>query len=74
MLKSVIDSFPIVFVKLYQDEVGAIDLAIRATADPFAVPAILADQNFYAIDPWNNPLEVNRTVEINETIGDEDEG
>lgn len=49
MLKSVVDSSPILFVKIGQSEVGAIDITLRA-GDP--LEALEAGNfNYYNINP-----------------------
>lgn len=50
--KSVVDVSPILFVKVGQEQVGAIDFVIT----PANNPMIPASVNFYAIDPFNNPF------------------
>ena len=49
MLKSVVDSSPILFVKIGQDQVGAIDYTLRASSDGALRTVPL---NYYSIDPF----------------------
>ena len=48
MLKSVVDSAPILFVKLGQDEVGAIDFTMRASSKATRQVPV----NYYSINPF----------------------
>ena len=48
MLKSVVDSAPILFVKLGQDNVGAIDFTLRSSSKTYETVPI----NYYNIDPF----------------------
>ena len=54
MLKSVVDSAPIIFVKMGQDQVGTIDYTITS---PNGGNFIMnGNYNWYNIDPFHNPL------------------
>ena len=54
MLKSVVDSAPILFVKLGQEAAGAFDFQLLS---PVAGNAMLdGDVNYYAVNPWDNPF------------------
>ena len=55
MFKSVIDSSPILFVKIGQEQVGAIDFTLTPT---LSTSMISANINYYAIDQFHNPLAV----------------
>ena len=50
MLKSVVDSSPILFVKIGQSEVGAIDITLRAKS-PLSY-TMTGNVNYYDIDPF----------------------
>ena len=50
--KSVVDVSPILFVKVGQEQVGAIDFVIT----PANNAMISAQVNYYAVDPWHNPF------------------
>ena len=59
MLKSVVDSSPILFVKIGQNAVGAIDTTMRMR-DPF-LSLQPGNMNYYALNPFdglyaNNPV------------------
>lgn len=58
MFKSLIDTSPILFVKIGQEQVGAIDFRILAAKD---IGIHSADVNYYAVDPWNNQFTVLRS-------------
>ena len=58
MFKSVIDTSPILFVKIGQEQVGAIDFRIIAAN---GTDLNSADINYYDIDPWNNPYTILRS-------------
>ena len=60
MFKSVIDSSSILFVKIGQDQVGAIDYSLRASNN---TSLIKGDVNYYGINPTDNPFEVYTTIE-----------
>ena len=61
MLKSVVDSAPILFVKLGQEEVGAIDFTLTVRSYPEnAVPL-----NYYNIDPFISQFGLNTTAATN---------
>ena len=49
MLKSVVDSSPILFVKIGQDSVGAIDFTMRSRSSSASL--MPGDLNYYAINP-----------------------
>ena len=51
MLKSVIQITPILFVKLGQQEAGAIDFQIISSQSKYLIDA---NVNFYAVDPFSN--------------------
>ena len=53
MLKSVVDSSPILFVRIGQMAVGAIDFKLQAPTKPNAM--IDGNVNFYNINPFDNP-------------------
>ena len=54
MLKSVVDSAPILFVKLGQESAGAFDFRM---VSPMASNAMrVGDVNYYAVNPWHNPF------------------
>lgn len=59
MLKSVVDCSPIIFVKIGQDQVGAIDFSMTSPNGGNA--ELDGNVNFYAIDPFHNPF--NYTVQ-----------
>ena len=59
MFKSVIDTSPVLFVKIGQEQVGAIDFRILASNNTIIRNA---DTNVYDIDPFNNPLSVVRST------------
>ena len=48
MLESVVDSAPILFVKLGQDNVGAIDFTLRTDSTSYTTLQL----NYYNIDPF----------------------
>ena len=48
-LKSLIDISPIAFLKVGQDQAGAIDLELSSSAPYFYAPG---DVNYYAAGPW----------------------
>ena len=48
MLKSVVDSAPILFVKLGQDEAGAIDFTLKVSSNSYNTVPL----NYYNIDPF----------------------
>ena len=50
MLKSVVDSAPILFVKLGQDTAGAIDFSITSTSESSSWTQVPV--NYYNIDPF----------------------
>ena len=52
MLKSVVASAPLLFVKIGQDSVGAIDFQLESPADSNAM--ISGNVNYNSIDPFNN--------------------
>ena len=58
MLKSVVDSSPILFVRIGQQSVGAIDFKLQASATTNKM--ISGNRNFYGIDPFDNPYAVKR--------------
>ena len=59
MLKSVIDSSPILFVKIGQEQVGAIDITIMAPSE--TTSEIPGNMNFYDINPFENPFAIERS-------------
>ena len=54
MLKSVVDVSPIIFVKIGQDQVGAIDYTMTSPSGGTA--ELDGNINWYAIDPFQNPF------------------
>ena len=54
MFKSIIDCSPILFVKVGQDQVGAIDFVTTSSNSSM----ITANMNYYAINPFDNPLAI----------------
>ena len=64
LLKSVIDCSPILFVKIGQQAVGAIDFQLTSSSysdqksETPTPPMIPANTNWYAIDPFDNPYKV----------------
>ena len=48
MLKSVVDSAPILFVKLGQEEVGAIDFSLKTSKTSYNTVPL----NFYSVNPF----------------------
>lgn len=54
MLKSVVASSPLLFVKIGQDTVGAIDFQLAGETNGL----INANTNYYNIDPFNNPFAI----------------
>ena len=58
MLKSVVDSTPILFVKIGQETAGAIDFKMSARLK--GANMIKGNVNYYAIDPFDNPFKVKR--------------
>lgn len=54
MLKSVVDSAPIIFVKMGQDQIGTIDYTM--TSPNGGSNFIKGNMNWYNIDPFHNPL------------------
>ena len=59
MFKSVVESSPVIFVKIGQVEVGCIDFQLRPTD---STSMSLGDMNYYGINPFDNPLCVNDTL------------
>ena len=59
MLKSAVDCTPIIFVKIGQDQVGAIDYSMSSPSGGNG--EINANMNWYAIDPFHNPF--NHTMQ-----------
>ena len=60
MLKSVIDSVPIVFVLIGQQQVGTIDFQLRPTLGIYVIPEeepVLADRNHYNDNPFIEYIE-----------------
>lgn len=59
MFKSVVDTTPLLFVKMAQQQIGAVDFSIKAANDTSL-------QNFnknpYAVDPFTDPWETNYTI------------
>ena len=70
LLKSVIDCSPILFVKIGQQAVGAIDFQLTSTmgseesSDEKLPPMIPGNVNWYAIDPFNNPYSVRKDKRV----------
>jgi hypothetical protein len=62
MLKSLVDVTPIIFVKIGQDQVGTVDFRLITASPKTALSD--ANRNFYATDPWNNPI--NALLENNQ--------
>ena len=58
MLKSVVDSSPILFVRIGQQAVGAIDFQLMASEEDTSTDD--GNINYYAIDPFNDPFKVKR--------------
>ena len=54
MLKSVVASSPLLFVKIGQDAVGAIDFQLGGATNGL----VKGNTNYYAIDPFNNPYAI----------------
>ena len=54
MLKSVVASSPLLFVKIGQDAVGAIDFQLTGEANG----VMSGNTNYYAIDPFDNPYAI----------------
>ena len=54
MLKSAVDCTPIIFVKIGQDQVGAIDYSMSSPSGGNG--EINANMNWYNIDPFHNPF------------------
>ena len=54
MFKAIIEVAPILFVRIGQEQVGAVDYTITSKNKSM----IPGDINQYNIDPWNNPVEV----------------
>ena len=54
MLKSVVDSSPIIFVKIGQEQAGAIDYQL--TSPTYGNQYSVADMNQYSINPFCNPF------------------
>ena len=48
MLKSVVDSAPVLFVKLGQEEVGAIDFTLKTSTTSFQTMPL----SYYDVDPF----------------------
>ena len=61
MLKSVVDCSPILFVKMGQDAVGAIDFQMRPAIKEMSL--LDGNINRYATDPFNNPYKIKRDPE-----------
>ena len=59
MLKSVVDSMPILFVRIGQQAAGTIDFQLSAPVQSTAM--FSANVNFYNIDPFNNPYQIERS-------------
>ena len=62
MFKSVVESSPIIFVKIGQQQVGAIDFTLTPTQETSMESG---NMNYYAINPWKNPLAVEPRKEEN---------
>ena len=58
MLKSVVDSAPIIFVKMGQDQIGTIDYTM--TSPNGGNNFIKGNINWYNIDPFHNPLNFSQ--------------
>ena len=56
MLKSVVASSPLLFVKIGQDAAGAIDFQLQAPAEGNAL--VSGNVNYYSLDPFNNPYAI----------------
>lgn len=54
MLKSVVDSTPILFVKLGQEAAGAFDFQLSSPKESNAM--LNGDVNYYAVNPFDNPF------------------
>ena len=59
MLKSVVDAAPILFVKIGQTEVSAIDITLRARSPQAHVKT--GDMNYYALNPFDGMFGWNAT-------------
>lgn len=55
MLKSVVDATPILFVKMGQQEAGAIDFKLTPTQGNHML--YQGNRNFYSIDPFSNTTQ-----------------
>ena len=53
MLKSVVASSPLLFVKIGQDAVGAIDFQLQSPQDSNAM--VSGNVNYNSLDPFDNP-------------------
>ena len=58
MLKSVIDSAPILFVKIGQKSAGAIDFKLKSPEKSNAL--MCGNVNFNSIDPFDDPFAIKR--------------
>ena len=69
MLKSVVDSAPILFVKLGQDNAGAIDFTVKSTSGSYNTVPV----NYYNINPFEGLYgalpEESETEEANQLPG-----
>lgn len=66
MLKSVVDSSPILFVKIAQNSVGAFDITLRNNHGGFL--AQQGNMNYYGLDPFDGPFAYNATIPEKEQV------
>ena len=66
MLKSVVDSSPILFVKIGQNTVGAFDITLRNNRGFFS--AQNGSMNYYGLDPFDGPFAYNAKIPVDEQV------
>ena len=66
MLKSVVDSSPILFVKIGQNTVGAFDITLRNNRGFFS--AQNGSMNYYGLDPFDGPFAYNAAIPEEEQV------